>query len=103
MKSSRVFVIICRQVFASIYLPGPLLILLPQAAIPISMAFSNRITGERFRLFQYAGAIVVIVGILVVLEPLMSHRNSPDNVCEAIDMDNYYIISFKNAQSLKKI
>mmetsp|Transcript_13499 Transcript_13499/g.19073 ORF Transcript_13499/g.19073 Transcript_13499/m.19073 type:complete len:530 (+) Transcript_13499:114-1703(+) len=80
------------QVFASIYLPGPLLILLPQAAIPISMAFSNRITGERFRLFQYAGAIVVIVGILVVLEPLMSHRNSPDNVCEAIDMDNYCTI-----------
>mmetsp|Transcript_800 Transcript_800/g.1266 ORF Transcript_800/g.1266 Transcript_800/m.1266 type:complete len:533 (-) Transcript_800:59-1657(-) len=77
------------QVFASIYLPGPLLILLPQAAIPISMAFSSRITGERFRLFQYVGAVVVVAGIFVVLEPLISHRHSPDRVCEAINLDNY--------------
>jgi len=76
------------QVFASVYLPGPLLVLLPQAAIPISMALSRYVLRERFAAWQYAGAMVVIVGILVVLEPVLSHRRSPDYYCEAINVDN---------------
>ena len=58
--------------FAAVYLPGLLLLLLPQAAIPISMLLSGRIKGERYRAHQYIGAIVVVLGILAVLEPLLS-------------------------------
>jgi hypothetical protein len=60
--------------FSAVYLPGSLLILLPQAAIPISMFFSKRLKGEKYAMYQYLGALVVIIGILVVLEPLISQR-----------------------------
>jgi hypothetical protein len=63
--------------------------LLPQAAIPISMALSNRIQGEQFQITQYVGAIIVLTGIVVVLEPLLSHRHSPDYMCQAINVDEY--------------
>lgn len=74
------------QVFCAVYLPGPLLVLLPQAAIPISMIFSKHILGARYRALQYVGALVVLVGIVVVLEPEISHRNTADYICEAINM-----------------
>ena len=75
------------QIFASVYLPGPLLILLPQAAIPISMILSGYLLGQKYRAFQYVGAVVVLSGIAVVLEPMISHRHAPDFVCEAINVD----------------
>jgi drug/metabolite transporter (DMT)-like permease len=74
------------QVFSAVYLPGPLIVLLPQAAIPISMIFSETHPGARYRTLQYLGALVVLVGIVVVLEPEFSHRNSPDYICEAIHL-----------------
>ena len=73
--------------FAAVYLPGPLLILLPQAAIPVSMALSARLKGERYARSQYVGAAVVVAGILVVLEPLVTGRHAPGFVCEAYDPD----------------
>jgi hypothetical protein len=73
------------QIFSSVYLPGPLLILLPQAAIPISMCLSRYLLGQRYRAFQYVGAAIVLAGIMVVLEPMISHRHSPDFICQAID------------------
>jgi drug/metabolite transporter (DMT)-like permease len=76
------------QIFASVYLPGPLLVLLPQAAIPISMVLSRYLLRERFHWTQYLGAIVVLLGILVVLEPVATNRHSPDFYCEAIDVTN---------------
>jgi hypothetical protein len=70
--------------FAAVYLPGSLLILLPQAAIPISMFFSNRIKGDTYAKYQYFGALVVILGILVVLEPLITQRHTMnDFICVA--------------------
>lgn len=75
------------QIFASVYLPGPLLILLPQAAIPISMILSGYLLGQKYRAFQYVGAMIVLFGILVVLEPMISHRHVPDFVCQAINED----------------
>ena len=77
------------QVFSSVYLPGPLLVLLPQAAIPCSMILSKRFCRNvRYHWMQYLGAVVVLFGILVVLEPVVTHRRAPDYYCEAIDRDS---------------
>jgi drug/metabolite transporter (DMT)-like permease len=76
------------QIFASIYLPGSLLVLLPQAAIPMSMVFSRYLLHEKYGVRQYLGAIVVLAGILIVLEPVITLRHSPDYYCEAINIHN---------------
>ena len=44
------------QVFSAVYLPGPLLVLLPQAAIPISTIFSKHIMGTRYGALQLCGS-----------------------------------------------
>ena len=75
--------------FAAVYLPGSLLILLPQAAIPISMILSNKIKGERYASYQIWGAFVVVLGILVVLEPLITQRHVADYTCVAFDEEEY--------------
>jgi drug/metabolite transporter (DMT)-like permease len=75
--------------FASVYLPGSLLLLLPQAAIPISMILSYHIKGERYNMHQYIGAIVVIIGIVTVLEPLVSGRHDPEYKCIAYNIETY--------------
>jgi len=80
------------QTFASIYLPGTLLVLLPQASIPLSMVLSKHMLGERYRFPQYIGAVVVFVGVLLVMEPTITYRNGPDYLCEAIDLDNHCTI-----------
>lgn len=82
IQLTHCFLFIIRQTFATCYLSGPLLIMLPQAAIPFSMVFSKRFKGEVFCLRQYIGAIVVVLGIAVVLEPMLSHRNAPDSICQ---------------------
>lgn len=76
------------QLFASMYVPGNLLVLLPQAVIPCSMALSHSLLGERYHWRQYFGAVVVLVGLLVVLTPVLTYERSPDFYCEAIDSDN---------------
>eukprot|EP00986_Skeletonema_menzelii_P014453 scaffold9607_cov157-Skeletonema_menzelii.AAC.3 len=91
MMSKRPFVIMglfdcitCMLLtFSAVYLPGSLLILLPQAAIPISMFFSNRLKGDTYARYQYFGALVVILGILVVLEPLVTQRHTDEFMCVA--------------------
>jgi len=76
--------------FAAVYLPGSLLILLPQAAIPISMVLSKKIKGETYARYQYLGAVVVVLGILVVLEPLVTQRHTAGEfVCEAYDREEF--------------
>jgi len=75
--------------FAAVYLPGSLLILLPQAAIPISMILSNKIKGERYACYQIFGAFVVVLGILVVLEPLITQRHVAHYMCVAYDEEEY--------------
>ena len=75
------------QVFAAVYLSGPLLVLLPQASIPISMVMSSAYLGSTYCRWQYLGAIVVVAGIAVVLEPVISNRYAPDYACIAVDME----------------
>lgn len=60
------------QVFAATYLDGPLLILLSQAAIPMSMLISSYLLKARYSVMQYLGAAVVAGGIACVLAPSIS-------------------------------
>jgi len=106
------------QVYAAVYLPGPLLILLPQAAIPLSFlvlaspCYSKRHTtntnsnhqpqrqeqaqeehrepseNRKYQWTQYLGAAAVVLGIIILMEPLLTSRRSPDFYCEAVDLDN---------------
>ena len=76
------------QVLATVYLPGTLLVLIPQVAIPLSMAAGTVILGEKYTVRQYIGAAVVFCGILVVLYPILSHQRDADYYCEAIDTKN---------------
>ena len=64
------------QVFAATYLPGPLLILLGQAAIPMSMLISKYLLKCEYTLFQYLGAIIVACGIATVLVPTITGSGS---------------------------
>ena len=49
------------QTFAAVYLPGTLVILLPQAAIPFSMIFSRHFLKAKYTWIQYCGALVVMI------------------------------------------
>ena len=60
------------QIFGATYLPGPLLILLLQAAIPMSMVISKLMLGIKYTKFQYMGAVIVAAGIMVVLAPSLT-------------------------------
>lgn len=60
------------QVFAATYLGGSLIILLGQAAIPVSMAISSVLLKTKYSLYQYVGAVVVSLGLLIVLGPSLS-------------------------------
>ena len=74
------------QVFASVYLPGPLIVLLPQAAIPLSLILTRSMLKERYSWLQYMGAAVVLAGIAVIMEPVMTNRHAPSFKCEAFSM-----------------
>lgn len=76
------------QTFCAVYLPGTLLVLLPQAAIPISILLSKQLLSARYTMLQYVGAWVVLMGIVVVMEPVMTGRQRPDYVCTAIVMEH---------------
>jgi drug/metabolite transporter (DMT)-like permease len=73
------------QVLATIYLPGTMLVLLPQAAIPLSMLASGLVLRERFTQYQYLGAIIVFAGIIVVLFPVLTQAKAPNFSCQAIN------------------
>eukprot|EP01042_Synura_sphagnicola_P002702 gene2702-3280_t len=58
------------QVFAVNYISNaPLIVLVQQSAIPISMVVSSYFLRARYTTAQYAGAAVVLCGIIVVLVP----------------------------------
>lgn len=75
------------QTFAAVYLPGSLLILLPQAAIPVSLVLTYTTTRQGVTWSQWIGASTVLIGILVVLVPILSSKHAPDFYCEAEDQD----------------
>jgi len=60
------------QMFCATYLPGYLLILLAQAAIPASMVLSKYLLKSTYTVHQYVGASVVAIGILCVLAPTIN-------------------------------
>jgi drug/metabolite transporter (DMT)-like permease len=64
------------QIFSSTYLPGPLIILLSQAAIPVSMVISKYMLKAQYNMYQYFGALVVVAGIMTVLAPTLSGSGS---------------------------
>jgi len=67
------------QVMAVSYLEnGSLVILLTQAAIPISMAISRVLLKAKYKRFQYIGAIVVVCGIALVLVPKLIANKKDD-------------------------
>lgn len=65
------------QIFAATYLPGSLIILLSQAAIPMSMVISRYLLSAKYTFFQYLGAVVVAGGIICVLAPTLTGGGSP--------------------------
>jgi hypothetical protein len=64
------------QIFGSTYLPGPLIILLLQAAIPVSMVISKYLVNATYNRYQYIGALIVAGGILIVLVPSITGGGS---------------------------
>jgi uncharacterized membrane protein len=73
------------QFYAAVYLPGHLLVLLPQAAIPLSLVFSRWFLRKHFSWTQYLGALVVLSGVLLVLEPLWTQRHTPEYYCQVLE------------------
>jgi drug/metabolite transporter (DMT)-like permease len=68
------------QSFSVNYIPsGTLIILLSQAAIPISMALSKPLLKAKYKIFQYIGAGIVIGGLIVVLVPKFVHPDPTPN------------------------
>ena len=59
------------QVFATTFLPGALVVLLLQFAIPVSMALSRRMLGARYAADQGCGA--VLTGSCTAASPYYSH------------------------------
>jgi len=58
------------QTFAVNYIPsGSLIILLTQAAIPISMVISRALLKVKYGIHNYVGALIVVAGLVVVLIP----------------------------------
>ena len=68
------------QIFSATYLPGPLLILLGQAAIPVSMIISRYLLAAKYNRFQYVGALIVACGIITVLAPALVNGQSGGNL-----------------------
>jgi len=68
------------QSFAVNYIPsGSLIVLLMQAAIPISMIISKLILKAKYGIHHYTGAFIVIVGLAVVLLPSFLPGQQTDN------------------------
>lgn len=64
------------QVFATTFLPGALVVLLLQFAIPVSMALSRTMLGARYAPDQGAGALLTTVGVFVAIGPALANGGS---------------------------
>lgn len=65
------------QVFAVNYISNaPMIVLVSQSAIPISMMVSKVFLKAKYTAAQYSGAAVVLLGIVVVLIPNLTSSNS---------------------------
>ena len=66
------------QVFAATYLPGSLIVLLLQSAIPVSMVLSALFLKQSYHGTQYVAAVIVCGGIFLVLGPSLSGDGGGD-------------------------
>lgn len=87
------------QVLSTIYLPGTLLVLLPQAAVPLSMLTSRLVLRETFTRYQYAGAFVVFIGIFVVLFPVLTHQRAPEYSCQSVRGEDCSICEMEHTET----
>ncbi len=68
------------QTFAVNYIPsGSLIILLTQAAIPISMGISRALLKVKYGIHHYIGALIVVAGLVVVLIPQFLTKQPDEN------------------------
>ncbi len=75
------------------------IILLQQAAIPVSMCISKVFLGASYTLSQYAGAVIVMLGIMVTLQPMIdgnSGNNTSDltSLTDSGEMENQVLWYF---------
>jgi drug/metabolite transporter (DMT)-like permease len=64
------------QLFAFTYISsGALLVLLLQAAIPVSMLISKIMLKTEYKSYHYVGAVLVIGGLVVSLLPQLQHHD----------------------------
>lgn len=75
------------QVFAATYLGGSILILLGQAAIPISMVISSIWLHTQYTNSQYFGAGIVTFGLIIVLGPNLSLAASNLQAIDFLDLE----------------
>ncbi|KAL0583472.1 hypothetical protein ABG067_006590 [Albugo candida] len=75
------------QVFAATYLGGSILILLGQAAIPISMVISSIWLHTQYTNSQYFGAGIVTFGLIIVLGPNLSLAASNLQAFDFLDLE----------------
>jgi len=65
------------QIFAVNFITNAsILVLLSQAAIPVSMAISRAFLGATYTWNQYIGAVIVVCGIVVVMLPAIEGENA---------------------------
>ena len=61
----------------------PLVILLQQTAIPISMLISKRLLKAKYVVWQYLGATIVMAGLVVVLVPSFAEKGAGAGAVQA--------------------
>ena len=72
------------QQFATNYITKrPLVILLQQTAIPISMLISKKLLKAKYVAWQYLGAVIVMAGLCVVLVPSFAVKDGSASVSQA--------------------
>eukprot|EP01117_Protostelium_nocturnum_P017644 TRINITY_DN7214_c0_g1_i1.p1 TRINITY_DN7214_c0_g1~~TRINITY_DN7214_c0_g1_i1.p1 ORF type:complete len:435 (+),score=129.10 TRINITY_DN7214_c0_g1_i1:105-1307(+) len=67
------------QSFATNYIPsGPLVILVLQSAIPVSMILSKFLLKSKYEWQHYVGALIVVIGLVIVIVfPLVEKNPAP--------------------------
>lgn len=89
------YVSLLLRVLASVQLSGPLLVLLPQTGIPISMVLSACLLNKKYSPIHWIGAVTVLLGIGIVVGPMFSNSDEIGYSCIASDNEKYCTICEK--------
>ena len=75
------------QTFAVLHLKsGALIVLLQQVAIPVSLVISKLLLNAKYKIYNYVGALVVGIGLVVVLLPSFLHPSGSEPILWIIIM-----------------